>query len=243
MDSVDRLVRLLDEALQPLGQPMIAASRAAHVVHALLDDCPVPVIGDDEAVQIEIKAVLDGGAVDLRHQTARVGERGTVKSDALADGVKLKRRLSRMLAASAADMDSEFARERLEAALQRADHARGDARGVPVHAHDSAERLEPERMSEATQQLVAAVSMDDRLADDSAEPGHAVRKPQRHPAAMQRQIGASCSSGHASSHAPFAAVSGSGRPWGGRWSSANRATRPSAFGARRYHRMGLISQQ
>src|SRR5580698_801734 len=102
-----------------------------------------------------------------------------------------------MLAAAAADVDSEFAREGLEASLQRADHARGYARGVPVHSHDRAERLEPERMSEAAQQLVAAVSVDDRLADDGAEPGHAVREPQGHSSAMQRQIGASCSSGHA----------------------------------------------
>ena len=46
-------------------------------------------------------------------------------------------------------------------------------------------------MGEATQQLVAAISVDDRLADDGAEPGHAVREPQGHPPAMQRQIGAS----------------------------------------------------
>ena len=42
MDAVDRVVRLLDETLQALGQPMIAASRAARIVHALLDDGPMP---------------------------------------------------------------------------------------------------------------------------------------------------------------------------------------------------------
>src|SRR3984957_3287495 len=157
----------------------------------------MPIVGDDEAVQIRIKSVLDGAPCDFRHQPAHVSERGAVKSDPLADRAKLERGLSRMLAAAAADMDSELARERLEAPLQRADHARGDAGGVPVHAHDRAERLEPERMGEATQQLVAAVSVDDRLADDGSEPGHAVREPQRRPPAVQRQIGASCSSGHA----------------------------------------------
>ena len=157
----------------------------------------MPIIGDDEAVQVKVKSVLDGGAVDLRHQPTGVSERGAVKSDPLTDRGEFKRRLSRMLAATAADVDSEFARQWLEAALQRADHTRGYARGVPVHAHDRAERLEPERMSKPTQQLVAAIRVDDRLADDRAEPGHAVREPQRHPPAVQRQIGASCSSGHA----------------------------------------------
>ena len=182
MDSVDRLVRLLDETLQAFGQPMVAASRAARIVHALLDDGPFALVGDDEAVQIEVETVLNGGAVDLRHQPADVGERGAVDPDPLADRGEFKRRLARLLAAAAADMDSEFARERLEPSLQRADHARGDARGVPVHAHDRAERLEPERMGEAAQQLVAAIVKDDRLADDGAEPAHAAREPQRAPA-------------------------------------------------------------
>ncbi len=157
----------------------------------------MPVVGDDETVQVEIKTVLDGGAVDLRHQPACVGERGPVKPDPLADRGELMWRLAGLLAAAAADMDSEFAREGLKASLQRADHARGDARRVPVHAHDRAERLKPERMRKAAQQLVAAVRVDDRLGDDGSEPGHPVREPRGHPPAMQRQIGASCSSGHA----------------------------------------------
>ena len=149
------------------------------------------IVGDDEAVQVEVETILNGGAVDLRHQPADIGERGAVDSDPLADRGEFMRRLSRLLAAAAADMDSEFARQRLEPALQRADDARGDARGMPVHAHDRAERLEPERMGEAAQQLVAAVIVDDRLADDGAKPAHAAREPQGHPAAVQRQIGAS----------------------------------------------------
>jgi hypothetical protein len=191
MEAIDCGVRLVDEALQTFGQPMIAASRAARVVHALLDHHPVAVIGDDEAVQIEVKTILDGGAVDLRHQPAHISERRSIDSDPLSDRCEFKRRLSRLFAAAAADMDSEFARQGLKSSLERADHARGDARRVPVHAHDRAERLEPERVSEATQELVAAVMMDNRLGDDGAEAGHAACEPQGHPAAMQRQIGAS----------------------------------------------------
>ena len=82
-----------------------------------------------------------------------------------------------MLAASAADMDAEFAGERRQAAFQRAEHARGDARRMPVHSHDGAERLEPEWMGEPAQQFIAAVFEDDRLADHSAQPGHALAQP------------------------------------------------------------------
>src|ERR1019366_7039113 len=66
-----------------------------------------------------------------------------------------------MPAAAAADMDADFARERRESAFERADHARGNPRGMPVHPHHGAEGLKPERMGETAQEFVAAVIMRD----------------------------------------------------------------------------------
>ena len=66
------------------------------------------VVGDDEAVQIEIEAVLHGGAVDLGDQPARLRERGPIEPDAISDGDELVRRLPRMLPAPAADVDAEL---------------------------------------------------------------------------------------------------------------------------------------
>src|SRR4051794_18585147 len=62
IDAVDGRMRRVDEALQPLGWPMIAAGLTAVAVHPLLDHHPAAIIGDDESVQIEIKPVLHGGA-------------------------------------------------------------------------------------------------------------------------------------------------------------------------------------
>src|SRR5205814_6105297 len=101
-----------------------------------------------------------------------------------------------MLAAAAADMDPQFAAERCQTALQRADDAGGYARGMPVHPHDGAERLEPEGMSETPQQLVAPVVMDNGLADHCAEAGHPVRQPFRHTPAVQRKIGGAGPASH-----------------------------------------------
>ena len=44
---------------------MIAPGLSALAVHALLDDGPVSIVGDDEPVQIEIEAILNGSAVHL----------------------------------------------------------------------------------------------------------------------------------------------------------------------------------
>jgi len=83
---------------------------------------------------------------------------------------------------------AEFAIERSKPALEGAKHARGDARGMPIHPHHSAEGLEPEGMGQTAQELVAAVVMDDTLGDRRAERRHASGQPRRHAAAVQRQI-------------------------------------------------------
>ena len=67
------------------------------------------VIGEDEAVEIEVEAVLHRGAVDLGDEPARLGQGGAVDADAIADGDELLGRLARMPPAPAADMEAELA--------------------------------------------------------------------------------------------------------------------------------------
>ena len=88
--------------------PVIAARLSLVAVHALLHDRPLAVVGDEEAVQVEIEAILHGGAVDFGDEAACAREHGAVETDALAERCKFIRRLPRMLAAPAADMDAEF---------------------------------------------------------------------------------------------------------------------------------------
>jgi hypothetical protein len=162
----------------------------------LLHHRPLAIVGDDEAVQVEIESILHRGAVDLGHQAACALQGIAVEAHAVADLQELVRRLARVPAATAANVNAELMMQRLQPALERADHARRDARGMPVHAHDAAEGLEPEGMREPAQQLFAAVVMHDGLADHRAKAAHAVGQPFRHLAAMQRKIGASRSPGH-----------------------------------------------
>src|ERR1700731_2011238 len=195
-DSIDSGVGLFDKTFQAFGEPVIPASLLAVAIHSLLDYDPLAIIGHDESVQIEIKAILHGGAVDLGDEPARIRERRPVKSHPLPDCDKLLRRLPGMLATAPTDMDPKLIRERRQAPLQRADHARCDARGMPIHAHHRAKGLEPERVGKAAQQLVAAILMDNRFAHHRAEAGHAICQPPWHLPAMQRKIGASSSLCH-----------------------------------------------
>ena len=121
---VDGGVRRVDETGQALRQPVIAPRLLGVAVHALLHDDPMAVVGDDEAVQVEIEPVLHRRAIDFGDQPAGLGQRIAIEADAAADLDQFARRLARMRAAPAADMQAEFPRARREAALQGAEHAR-----------------------------------------------------------------------------------------------------------------------
>jgi hypothetical protein len=125
--SFDGRVRLVDETRHPLRQPVITTRLLAIAIHALLDDGPAPFIADDEAVQIKIETVLNGGAVDLGGQSAGLRQRVAIEADAIAKSHELAWRQTRVLAAAAANMQAEFTAQGLKAALERTEHARGDA--------------------------------------------------------------------------------------------------------------------
>ena len=195
--TVDGAVRLVDEAGKVAGMPVIAAGLALVAVHALLHHGPVAVVGDEEPVQVEIEAVLHGRAVDLGDEAAGAGE-----------GMAHRSRCDRRAPLSSSGVRRECLPrppqtwmpsspcQRRETALQCADHAGGDAGRMPVHAHDGAEGLEPEGMRQPPQEFIAAVVMDDGLADDGAERRHALPQPRRHAAAVERKISAACPSCH-----------------------------------------------
>src|SRR5260370_42670205 len=100
---------------------MVAPRLPALAVHPLLHDDPMPLIGNDEAVQIEGKSVLDCGAVDLRNEPAGRCQRGAVEAYSFADRHWLVRGPARASAAPATDMDAELASPWRKAALQCAD--------------------------------------------------------------------------------------------------------------------------
>jgi hypothetical protein len=56
------------------------------IVHALLHDHPAAIVGDDEAVQVEIKPVLDGCTVNLGDKAARLSKPCPVDPDPFSNG-------------------------------------------------------------------------------------------------------------------------------------------------------------
>ena len=77
--SLDGGVRFVDETRQALRQPVVAPRLPALAVHALLHHDPSPVIGDNEAMQVEVEAVLHSRTVDLGDEAACVGKARAVE--------------------------------------------------------------------------------------------------------------------------------------------------------------------
>src|SRR6266581_608799 len=128
---------------------MIAASHSAPLVQPLLHDGPLTLRGHDKAVKVNLKTVADCVVVDARRQPAGAHQGFTIKTATLRNRSQFLRGVARKSSAAAADIDAEFPGSWPEPALQGAHNGGGDARRMPVHSHDRAERLEPERIAEA----------------------------------------------------------------------------------------------
>jgi hypothetical protein len=76
-------MRRVDEAAEPLGVPMVTPRLLAAAVHALLNHPPAPVIGDNEAMQVQIEPVLHRRAVDLCDQPARASKGAAIQAGPL----------------------------------------------------------------------------------------------------------------------------------------------------------------
>src|SRR5689334_16336177 len=61
---------------------------------------------------------------------------------------------------------------------------------MPIHSHERAKRLKPERMRQPAEELVASGMVNDRFAEQRAELCHAIGEPSRNVAAVEGQIGA-----------------------------------------------------
>ena len=79
-------MRIIDEALQSFRKPVIAPRLLACAIHALLNDSPVAVVSDNEAVEVEIETILYCRAVNFRYQAAGLRKSGSIDTDTVAYG-------------------------------------------------------------------------------------------------------------------------------------------------------------
>src|SRR5258707_4930898 len=68
--AIHRAVWLVNKTFEVLGMPMIAPSLSFAALHALLHHRSFSLVSHNEAVQVKLKAVLHGVAIDLVYHLA-----------------------------------------------------------------------------------------------------------------------------------------------------------------------------
>jgi hypothetical protein len=118
----NRRVRLARKVSNGCGMPVIAARQSRLLVHPLLDDRPLAVPGQEEAVQINLESVGDGVVIHLGGEPAGSHERVTIETRSLGDRSQFVRCVARVASAATANVDAQLVRARIETALQGAEH-------------------------------------------------------------------------------------------------------------------------
>ncbi len=183
-------MRLADEVVDRLAEPVVPPGPPGPAVHALLDDAPRPVGGEEEVVVVDLVAVLHGGGVDPGAHPGRADE-ALAPGDGQPLGAvgDLPGRPAARRPLAAGHDEAQVVAVPARGLLHGAPGDGGQARAVPVEAQHAAEGLEPPRVGEAAEHLPGPVLLDHRHRDGAREAGHPVEEPARGPAAVQRQLG------------------------------------------------------
>jgi hypothetical protein len=124
----------------------------------------------------------------LGGEAAGSDEGSAVQATGVCNREQLGGSISGLPAAAAAKINAELMGAGVHAALQRSHDGSSDSGRMPVHAHDAAERLEPERITQARQKLADTVLRDHVFGDGRSEHLHSPGEPRGHTSAVQRQV-------------------------------------------------------
>src|SRR5438067_6289562 len=102
-------------------------------------------------------SVCDAVVIDAGSEPAGAHEGGAIEAGTPRRLQQFVRRLARVPAAAAADVQSEFGGTGIQTTLERSEHGGRDPRGVPVHPHDASESLKPVRIAQPRKQFGMAV--------------------------------------------------------------------------------------
>jgi len=146
---------------------MVASRLTLLFIHALLDHAPLAVDRREKAVQVQVVAILDRGAVDLRDQPARAHQRVRIDPGALPHLNELRRRAARVSAfAAQTNRPSSVrtgARPRFNAPMTLVVMPE-ECQSIPMTAPNAGTKTGRQAMK----QFVTAIVMHDRLNDHPA---------------------------------------------------------------------------
>ena len=128
-------------------------------------------------MQINLESVADGVVIDFGGEAAGSDQGSAVEPALVRNREQLGGSFPGLFAAAPAEIYAELAGARIHASLQRSHDRSGHSRRVPVHTHDAAKRLEPERIAQPGEKLASAIVRDDVFGDSRSELLHSLGEP------------------------------------------------------------------
>jgi hypothetical protein len=188
--AAHRFVRLVNETVDVLGQPVIAPRHARLVAHPLLHDAPLARRREEEHGDTA-GSRPDRGAVHFA-AVRLVDERLRIAAELLAPAGDLVRRAPRRAPLAAGGKKPELAIEVLQSFLDRAADRRRHTARMPVEDEDAPERLKPERIGETPQDFTRPELRGEVHDDLARQPHHAAEQPRGRLAAVKRKRRIAC---------------------------------------------------
>ena len=139
-------MRLIHEIGDLRAEPVVSPRGAIVSAHALLDDRPLTLAGDEETVVVDAEAILDRGRINLRRHAAVVGEPRAVDAGAIAVVEELVRCSTRHFPLTSGNENAQFIAALGETLFEGAADGGGHPARVPVESEYAAEGLEPVRV-------------------------------------------------------------------------------------------------
>ena len=142
---------------------MVPSGHSASITETLLYHGPVPLVTQDEAVEVDLKSVLDGCVVHLGAQPAAPYKRLSLEPGSVGVFKDLLRCGAGAPTFAAADVDAQLFSQRIDGSLESAHDRSGDTGRMPVHAQNASQSLKPEGIAQPAEQFALAVRLDDSL--------------------------------------------------------------------------------
>src|SRR5262245_10312637 len=175
--GADGVMRFVDEARHRLRQPVVAARGACFVAHSLLDDAPVTRPRKKEGMVVKLVPILHSSAVDFGGHAARIQKRGAVDGQPVAPLTNLERSLTGSGTLTPLGVNAEVVFDTAETLLERTGHRGGNSAGMPIETEYTAECLEPERIGQATEQLLGTAIDNHMRGNFACKPRHPREEP------------------------------------------------------------------
>ena len=161
-------MRFLHKRLQVRGVPVVTPGQGSSIAHALLYYGPLSFFTHDEIVQVQLVSILDSRIIHFGAELTATHQVFGIQTGLFTNAHQLIRGLAGVFTLATRNVQAQFRRAGIDGSFESTHYGSSNPRGMPVHAHNGSQALEPERIAEPAQHLARAFLQDESFHDGLA---------------------------------------------------------------------------